>query len=492
MLNIVCVKQGQKYSAEYVNILFDMVARNLPDGFPGKFVCFTDDSAGLATNISIEKLPPGINGWWNKLALFRKEAFPKGNRILYFDLDTIIVGQLDELVKYSGKFGILKDFFKPTQYGSAVMMWTAGEHTQIWNRWILEGRPELPDGDQEWIQIVVEDVDYFQDLYPGAICSYKLNCQPYPPRGTKVVCLHGNPKPHEAKDKWIADVWKIDGGQGFDLEYICNTEDDKIVNNIRLACKRDVPWLARLPQHNGHAVIVGGAPSLKKHLDEIRWRKSLGQKIFALNNAFQFLANNGIDSDFQVVLDARPENANFIPFESKSGHYFASQCHADVFDRAKDLNVTLFHSYTGHDSAIENPEGKPECLIGGGNTVGLTTMALAYTLGFRTLHLYGMDSSYSEGEHHAYEQTLNDHDRPLDVHCNGRDFHAAAWMIGQANQFQEFACTLAELDCIITVQGDGLLPWVARQLQVLDQDHLITIKEETCSTKQQLQDSAAA
>ena len=81
MLHIVCLKAGTKYGPEYVNILYDMVSRNLPEGFDGDFTCFTDDISGLSPSIATRPLPhPGLNGWWNKIALFKPGLFPEIGR----------------------------------------------------------------------------------------------------------------------------------------------------------------------------------------------------------------------------------------------------------------------------------------------------------------------------------------------------------------------------------------------------------------------------
>ena len=42
MKNVVCIKWGEKYSAEYVNRLYGMVQRQL--SLPHRFVCLTEDS----------------------------------------------------------------------------------------------------------------------------------------------------------------------------------------------------------------------------------------------------------------------------------------------------------------------------------------------------------------------------------------------------------------------------------------------------------------
>ena len=468
MLNVVCVKLGKKYGPEYVNILFDMVRRNLREGFEGKFWCLTDDPSDLHPDIAILTPPEGVTGWWGKLWLFSPGLFPEGERILYFDLDVCIVGVLDDVAEYRGDFAILKEFMNAPGWQSSVMAWRSGFGHEVWTKWLEQDKPEVTGGDQEWIEIVLGQADYLQDLFPGGFLSYKYECRiGHPPRGAKCIIFHGEPKPDNCGEEWAGIVWKVGGGTAAELDLVCNTEDENLKANIRAACKRDLPWLSEVPAHEGHAVIVGGAPSVKSALDAIRWRKSIGQKVFALNNAFQFLVENGIEPDAQVIVDARPENAAFIPYVSTATHYIASQCHSSVFERAKWFNVVLWHSYNAIlDDALINPDGKPELLICGGTTVGLSAMALCHGLGYRAMSIYGMDSSYTSDAHHAYSQTLNDGERVLDVNCAGREFKAAPWMVAQANQFQVLLIKLAEMGCGISVNGDGLIPWIARQVQL--------------------------
>lgn len=477
MLHFCCVKAGSKYGPEYVNILFDMVRRNLNEGTPGRFVCFTDDPSGLSPGVEVQSLPEGIDGWWNKLYLFSPDAFPKGDRVIYLDLDVVITGALEPLLEYKGRFAALQDRYLPNVLNSGVMMWEAGVYPEIWEAWLIEGKPDMVGGDQAWIQYCLkkyigERPDYLQGLYPSKIFSFKLECldSSAPPRDSMIVYFHGEPRPHNCTAEWVKQVWKIGGGTADDLLMICNVKSDAIKQNIRLACKRDVPWIAQLPPHTEHAVIIGGAPSLKTKIEEIRERHRAGQKLFATNNTYKFLLEHGIEADYQVILDARAENASFIadPLYAAENIYLASQCHPDVWDTAElgPSNVVLFHCHSAElEGSIENPEGKPECLIACGSTVGLNTMGIAYTLGFRTLHLYGMDSCYSEDEHHAYSQPGNDGEIVLEANCYGRIFKASPWMIHQANQFQELLRVLVEDDCVIVAHGPGLIPWLVLQTQ---------------------------
>lgn len=470
MLNICCVKTGTKYGAEYVNILFDMIRRNLPEGTPGRFVCFTDDPDGLSEGIEARGIPSDLKTWWAKLWLFSKDVFREGDRVLYFDLDTVITGPLDKLLDYRGAFAILRDAFDPGIWNSSIMMWRAGAACEIWDKWIEHGRPEPNGGDQQWIMNLRDariNADIIQELYPNKFFSYKKHCfNGMPPRESMVVYFHGIPRPHECLDAWVQNIWKIGGGSANEIELICNTADDLLRGHIASACTRDLPWISQHDENEGHAVIVGGAPSVKDYIEEIKWRKEIGQTIIATNNAFNWLVFLGIEPDAQVIVDAREENVKFIPQTSKATHYLASQCHPSLFDAAKDLNVTLFHSYTEIlDSALSNPARKPECFIACGSTVGLTAMGIAYAQGYRMLHIYGMDSSYTDGKHHVYEQPLNDGEIVMDIACCGRLFKASSWMVCQADQFQILLGELMRGGCEATVHGHGLIPWIALNFQ---------------------------
>src|SRR6202041_99027 len=125
-LTFVTVKWGSKYSVEYLNILYDMVQRNLPSDFAFSFICFTDDVKGIARGIETRPLPEGLRGWWNKLYLFKAGLFEEGSRLFFLDLDTAITGDLTIFSTYSGNFALLRDFYTPNGLGSGLMLWRGG------------------------------------------------------------------------------------------------------------------------------------------------------------------------------------------------------------------------------------------------------------------------------------------------------------------------------------------------------------------------------
>lgn len=477
MLHVVCVNVGnyQGRGVEYVNVLHDMVRRNLPEGFPGTFEVFVDEvSAGYHPGI-YQRLITDENlvGWWNKLYLFSDHLFEDGDRVLYLDLDVLITGRLDDLVAFDGDFGILRDFYKPMTINSSVMSWRVGRGEEYLYESFVEANYPGPAhdanaGDQDWIaERIVEHGLYFDllnDVHPGQIVSFKLSRR-QPPAKASIVVMHGEPKPHQVGD-WVAAVWKVGGLQRSDIDAICNTAKDERHANIKSAMGRDLPWLTYKPAHDDHAVIVGGGPSARDCLAEIRMRVNGGQHLVALNGSYQWLLGEGLVPDYHVIVDARSASIDFVKVASSyTRHLIASQCHPSIFERLEGISsVTVWHSAEpGVEELFEDDPGKPVHLIGGGSTVGLQALVIMHMLGYRKLHLFGYDSSFKDGQHHAYDQSLNDDDVVLDALHDGKTYKAAAWMVRQAEEFMILSPQLvADGNTVITVAGSGLLPDMAR------------------------------
>lgn len=467
-VTFVCVQVGnyEGRGAEYVNKLHDMVKRNVSAGHPGRFVCITDDASGLDDGIQVIQAPKDIHGWWVKIWMFKRGLFAKGERVIFMDLDTVIIGELDSLVGYSGDFATLRDFYYPQQIGPAIISWRVNDFSEsIYDEWKAGGHPTTGHGDLWWLNRInqgrfARECDKLQNLFPGMFVSFKANCNPYPPSGAKVVCFHGQPRPHNCDAEWVKLMWKIGGGKMPIMTKETNTKASIVIENIKHSSSLDIPWLDVVPAHKGLAVIVGGGPSLKSTLHEIRALVARDAVVFALNGAAKHLLCEGIPVHHQIIIDARKENASFIvPVES---YYIASTCAPEILSGLQ--NVTLFHPNILNILEYLPKNDKPLHLVGGGSSVGMLAPSVVYTQGYREMHLFGYDSSYKDGEHHAYPQGMNDSEVTVDVVCAGRTFKCAAWMVTQAEEFQKLALNLIELDCEIQVHGSGLIPHIAWQM----------------------------
>ena len=91
-LDVCCLKLGSAYIADNVNKLFRDVERTT---HINDFICFTEESSGLNSNITVRELPgPKMDDrmWWNKVYLLGGDVFE--NETIYLDLDVIIHSSL--------------------------------------------------------------------------------------------------------------------------------------------------------------------------------------------------------------------------------------------------------------------------------------------------------------------------------------------------------------------------------------------------------------
>lgn len=193
-VTVACVyKPGGDFTDEYVTRLCDGVARHCSVSY--RFVCLTDQKIGGVTCIPLAQEWPG---WWNKLQLFREFKGPT----VYFDLDTVIVGDLNEILVNHHGFSALSDFNKGT-FASGVMAWS-GDYSFLYDDFSLSMIPKYSKsmaawGDQGYIAERLFGFDSLQELHPGRFVSYKKHVRKEGrvPEGTSVVCFHGKPRPHQ-------------------------------------------------------------------------------------------------------------------------------------------------------------------------------------------------------------------------------------------------------------------------------------------------------
>ena len=271
------------------------------------------------------------------------------------------------------------------------------------------------------------------------------------------IVLFPDKKPHECTD-WVKHVWKIGGGTTKELQFITNIEPANIQANIRAAISRPSQWFHPVAKHDGIAIIVGSGPSLR---DDLLFLRCIGRsgEIFALNGCPAYLAKFGIKPDFHVMLDAHPDVIHMVSPEIRMTRYYASQCDTPVLEAAGD-ELVCWHGGGMAMNAI--PGHTFRNIVGGGSTVASRAVVLAYGLGFRKFHLFGLDSSYDGDCGHACDQYQID--ATLKVTCGDEVFDTTAQMLGQAEDFKVIIPDLIDAGCEITVHGRGLLKAIANQM----------------------------
>lgn len=217
MLTVCCVwvKANVPYSVEYVTRLHAMCKRWIDRPF--RFVCFTDQPWAIPDGIerAIVAHPKDMSGWWAKVNLFDKSRDLQG-RILYLDLDTLIVSNLDCVIDYPAPFALVphagtfqgrNGLSVVKRFNSSVMAWDAGTQDHVFNNWVPKVTKRLW-GDQDFIGEQCPFAATFPPEWFPRISDLTVSGSLVIPDTAKVVLVK-KPKCEEAALKWsnFREAW---------------------------------------------------------------------------------------------------------------------------------------------------------------------------------------------------------------------------------------------------------------------------------------------
>lgn len=245
---------------------------------------------------------------------------------------------------------------------------------------------------------------------------------------------------------------------GIHIKARLNMPDETYLENVRTNCQRGLPQAWPHKEQDTEIAIVAGGWSLDDHLDDIRRLQAEGVKIIALAGTGKYLLSRGIVPVNMVLLDARPNNVNFIIPGKGIKYFVASQCAPRVFDALKDEDVIIWHAINVIEQHNIIKEYYDKWVpVQGGNTIGLRSLRLFQILGFHKFHVFGMDSCNLPGKiHHAYEQPDADEMDEAVITLNGRPYKVTAWQLQQMMEFRKMTKVFFQ-ECDMHFYGDGLI-----------------------------------
>lgn len=218
-LTVVCVLwegnfRTRNYTFNWVYKLKRMVVRNLT--IPHNFVCLTNTKSKTPDIDGLHILPLINNwpGWWSKVEIFRPGLFE--GRILYLDLDMLIIDNIDEFANQTSPFVLLPAWGRGEKitddgkviykYNSSVMSFDANTDT---TRWIYNSFNEkrMIDyrGDQDYYAFLHKGYS----VYPNGMVVKLKDCPEGRLHDTAkiVLCMPLKNDKAAHKYKWVGEVW---------------------------------------------------------------------------------------------------------------------------------------------------------------------------------------------------------------------------------------------------------------------------------------------
>lgn len=222
--NVVCMKWGTLYGPEYVNNLYHMAKRNL--AAPFRFVCLTEHPEGIEKGVEVKPLPDFEDPFpektqtclaWRKISVFDQDLYDLSGKILFMDLDVVIVDRIDCFFDFSDKLAIIENWSQKGRLigQSSVFCFEMGKYHHLLQKFRDDPDEVLKHNRTEQVYITQELGQGNFDYFPEDWCkSFKMHCMPGGllnslltptkiPKNVRIVVFHGNPNPPQA----IAGVW---------------------------------------------------------------------------------------------------------------------------------------------------------------------------------------------------------------------------------------------------------------------------------------------
>lgn len=223
MLKILAVwNPNELYTKDWLLKMQDSVSRNL--SIPHEHICLTDEVLDHCKTIPFGKDGPILDSYWFKVKMFRNHPELTGP-CLYFDLDLVISGPLDDMVcrllnsddnveifgardPFVGESAELPKHF----FNSSILFWKKNP-THLWDRfitnrvkvWKMTTKDAHTHGDQAYIATFAKIGfvnDYCSDAFIARLADYQKD-------RTSIIFFAGKRKPNSyAENSYIKKYWR--------------------------------------------------------------------------------------------------------------------------------------------------------------------------------------------------------------------------------------------------------------------------------------------
>jgi len=179
---------------------------------PHRLVCLSD------VEVNADRIPLEHNWrrWWPKIELFKLPS-----PVLYFDLDVLVVGNIDSLAKHVLSMPA-NDFlcFRPIKYNdvnqvqSSIMAWN-GDFSFVYNEFEPKALKLMSryGGDQRYIWAAIRakgtKLVYIKTVLNG-VYFYSIDCKQndQQPDDARIIIFCGHPRPPTIDKPWVKDYYK--------------------------------------------------------------------------------------------------------------------------------------------------------------------------------------------------------------------------------------------------------------------------------------------
>lgn len=215
------IKWGSEFNPDDLNTLKRAALANT--SMPVRFICLTDDAAGLDDDIETHPIPQfdlyegtPRAGVWPKISLFHPDLAAFADLVVFVDIDTVIVGPLDDLfedprdalrmLSCGDRWRQMSDAIAP-EPATGIMTYRIAHHTNIFATFEADKDTITQDFEleQQYVGVTAKTVEYYPIPWVESFKYHLRRPAIAPPRApqpaTRLVAFHGFPRPRPVAEK---------------------------------------------------------------------------------------------------------------------------------------------------------------------------------------------------------------------------------------------------------------------------------------------------
>jgi hypothetical protein len=239
----------------------------------------------------------------------------------------------------------------------------------------------------------------------------------------------------------------------FDLSIVGNlpVSAEDVQRNHKHTCGLGLPSYREFKATRPRLAVIGGGPSINRHVDEIR---AFDGDVWAINGAWGWCRSHGICATF-ISGDPHPIVAQWATGAMRA--LLEMHCDPSAFSVLKDADVAVFEA------------GMEPGMIRSASSTASSTPHLAVRMGYREVTLYGCESSYQlNATTHAFQHEQRSDE--LLVVCDGKEYLTAPDYYLQATELYRYILDVPEfikersgglLRAMIAAKGEHFIRWVS-------------------------------
>lgn len=176
----------------------------------------------------------------------------------------------------------------------------------------------------------------------------------------------------------------------------CKFTRKELYQHVRENLAQNKPDLSELiGKYSGEVACIASGPSVDGQAEALQALKARGVPVICISKMYQWCLRQGIVPDFVISMDAMADQADgLLERQPGSKYLFASVANSRLFEVVKDEpEVYVWDNRDDIElSKLRLEAGyRRVCIVNGGSSIGCTLINMATSLGFKDLHIFGLD-----------------------------------------------------------------------------------------------------